>query len=503
MRVMLINPPIDQVLEDGNANPVTSFLFYNSAPLGLLYIAAVLEQAGHEVAAIDAAAQLYNVEKTVEEVLAFAPDVIGIGSFTVTFETCKKLGLGLKAAMPDVPIVLGSYHVTLLPEEAMANTQFDVGVLGEGEQTMLEVVEHYEGKRELTDIAGIVYRNDEDRLVFTKKRKKVRDLDRFPFPARHLLPPNIYRPVPVDEHAFPKFAMVTSRGCPHACAFCQKSRSGYRSHSPKYVVDEIEHLVRDFGVRDIAFVDSLFCANKRRVHAICDEMIRRGINKSVSWTCSSRVEVVDKPLLEKMKKAGCWRTRFGIESGSDRVLDFISKGITKKKIRAAITAAHEVGLRPKAFFMVGHMPDTRESIEETIEFAKSLPLHDVTVQINTLLPETPQMEVWKREGQKWGRIVNRTNSEKSFWEPTFVPWGLESDDIIELHRKFYREFYFRPVTLARHLESIQSWRDVAKYVQAGSLFSFLFFNENRPKLWMLKDALSRAASDSGARAAAK
>jgi radical SAM superfamily enzyme YgiQ (UPF0313 family) len=502
MRVMLINPPIDQVLEDGNANPVTSFLFYNSAPLGILYIAAVLEQAGHEVAVIDAAAQQLNVEATAKEVEAFRPDLIGIGSFTVTFETCKKLGRALKDAMPSVPIVLGSYHVTLVPEEAMANDQFDVGVLGEGEYTMLDLIDHFEGRKPLEDVEGIIFRKPDGTMHFTKKRKKVRNLDEFPFPARHLLPPNIYRPVPVDEHGFPKFAMVTSRGCPHACAFCQKSRSGYRSHSPKYIVDEIEHVVRDFGVRDIAFVDSLFCANKRRVHAICDEMIARGVHKQVSWTCSSRVEVVDRPLLEKMKQAGCWRTRFGIESGSDRVLDFISKGITKKKIRAAITNAHEVGLRPKAFFMVGHMPDTRESILETIEFAKSLPLHDITVQINTLLPETPQMEVWRREGQKWGRIINRTDSEKSFWEPTFVPWGMEPEELIELHRRFYREFYFRPVTLARHAEQVKSWRDVLKYVQAGSLFSFLFFNENKPKLWMLKDALSRAASDSQPAAAA-
>jgi mannose-1-phosphate guanylyltransferase len=106
--------------------------------------------------------------------------------------------------------------------------------------------------------------------------------------------------------------------------------------------------------------------------------------------------------------------------------------------RAAITAAHEVGLRPKAFFMVGHMPDTRETILETIEFAKTLPLHDVTVQINTLLPETPQMEMWEREGEKWGRLVNQTNNEKSFWEPTFVPWGLEPDELIELHRRAAR-----------------------------------------------------------------
>ena len=242
--------------------------------------------------------------------------------------------------------------------------------------------------------------------------------------------------------------------------------------------------MRDFGVRDIAFVDSLFCANKRRVYGICDEIIRRGVK--VSWTCSTRVEVVDKPLLARMKEAGCWRARFGIESGSDQVLEFISKGITKEKIRAAITAAHEVGLRPKAFFIVGHMPDTRETIEETIEFAKSLPLHDVPLQINTLLPQTPQMEIWEKEGHKYGRLVNTNTDEKSFWEPTFVPWGMEPSDLIELHRKFYREFYFRPVTLARHAEAIEGWRDVGKYVQASNLFSFLFFNAEKPNLQMLK-----------------
>lgn len=494
MRVILVNPPIDSVLEEGHASPVTSFLFYNSAPLGLLYIAAVLERAGHTVACIDAAAELLNVAKTVERVRAFQPDVIGIGSFTVSFDTTKKLGTQLKAALPGVPIVLGSYHVTLVPEEAMSNPQFDVGVLGEGEYTMLELVEHYAGQRALADVSGIVFRDGQGGFTYTPKRAKLRELDDLPFPARHLLPPNLYKPIPVDEHAFPKFSMITSRGCPHACAFCQKSRSGYRSHSATYIVDEMEHLVRDFGARDIAFVDSLFCANKKRVYAICDEIIRRGLHHEVSWTCSSRVEVVDKPLLARMKEAGCWRTRFGIESGSDRVLDFISKGITKEKIRAAITAAHEVGLRPKAFFMVGHMPDTRESILETIEFAKSLPLHDVTVQINTLLPETPQMETWEREGEKWGRIVSRTNNEKSFWEPTFVPWGLEADEMVDLHRKFYREFYLRPVTIARHLEQIQTWRDVLKYAQAANLFTFLFFNDKRPTVDMAKDILKKAVA---------
>lgn len=501
MRVILINPPLDSVLRDGNVDPVTSYLFYNSAPLGLLYIGAVLERRGETVACIDAAAEKLDIPGTVQRIQEFKPDIIGIGSTTVVFDGAVELAQKCKEAMPDVPMVLGGYHVTLLPDEAMAHDCFDIGVIHEGEHTMEDVVDHYKGLIAREDIEGIVYKQDDGTVHHTPHRKTFRKLDELPFPARHLLPPNLYKPVPVDEHAMPKFAMVSSRGCPHACAFCQKSRTGYRSRDPKHVVDEIEHMIRDFGVRDIAFVDSLFCANKRRVMKICDEIIRRGVK--VSWTCSSRVEVVDKEMLQKMKDAGCWRTRFGVESGSDQVLDFISKGITKEKIRNAITWAHEVGLRPKAFFMVGHMPDTHETIQETIEFAKSIPLHDVTVQINTLLPQTPQMEVWQREGSKWGRVINETTSEKSFWEPTFVPWGLESKDIIEYHRQFYREFYFRPVTLARHLEGIENWRHVYKYVQASNLFSFLFYNMEKPSLSMVKgfmDAMkkNRRASDSAA-----
>lgn len=479
MRILLINPPLDTVLRDGHVSPVTSFLFYNSAPLGLLYMAAVLEEKGEEVAVIDAAAEGLNIPGTVKRIQEYQPDIVGIGSTTVVFESTKALAGAIKSVLPDLPVILGGYHVSLLPEEAMACQDFDVGALHEGEHIILELVEYYKGERELSSIESIVYRDENGELAFTPHRKDFRKLDELPRPARHLLPKDMYRPVPIDEHGLPKFSMITSRGCPHACGFCQKSRTGYRSRSPKLIVDEMEHLVRDFGAKDIAIVDSLFCANKKRVMAVCDEILARGLK--VSWTCSSRVEVVDKEMLQRMKDAGCWRTRFGVESGSDRVLEFISKGITKEKIRNAITWADEVGLRPKAFFMVGHMPDTPETILETIEFAKSIPLHDVTVQINTLLPKTPQMEIWEREGEKWGRIINTTTDEKSFWEPTFVPWGMESEDLVNLHRKFYRDFYFRPTVLKRHMREVRSLQDVRKYVQASSLFSFLFFDADTAK----------------------
>ena len=433
MRVMLINSPIDTVLEHGHVAPVTSYLFYNSAPLGLLYMAAVLEQLGEAIEVVDAPAEGLDIRGTIQRIEAFRPDIVGISSTTVVFDTATQLAQAIKEAKPDLPVILGGWHVNVMPTHAMSFECFDIGVLDEGEETLVELLEHFKGRKSLDDIDGILFVRD-GKLIRTPKRAKLKNLDSLPFPARHLLPPNLYRPVPIDEHGTPKFAMMTSRGCPHACAFCQKSRSGYRSHSPEYIVDEMEHLVRDYGARDIAFVDSLFCSSKKRVHRVCDEILRRGLK--VSWTCSSRVEVVDRPLLQKMKDAGCWRTRFGVESGSDRVLDFISKGITKEQIRRAITAAHEVGLRPKAFFMVGHLPDDHASITETIEFAKALPLHDITVQINTLLPATPQIEVWEREGEKWGRLITEGTDEKSFWEPTFVPWGLEPEDLVRYHRRF-------------------------------------------------------------------
>lgn len=490
MRILLVNPPLDAVLRHGHVSPVTAYLFYNSAPLGLLYIAAVLERAGHRVAVIDAAAQQLDVPRTVRRIVQFQPDVVGMGSTTVGFQSAVELAEALRTALPAVPRVLGGHHVTILPESAMAEACFDVGVVDEGEATMLELVRHYGGEGRLEDIAGLVLRRPDGTLHFTAPREKVKDLDSLPMPARHLLPPDLYKPIPIDEHALPKFAMITSRGCPHRCVFCQKSGSGYRSHSPGRIVDEMEHLVRDYGVRDIAFVDSLFCVSKKRVMDICDEIIRRGVK--VSWTCSTRVEVVDRELLARMKEAGCWRTRFGIESGSDRVLSFISKGITKDLIRNAVTWADEVGLRPKAFFIIGHLPDTRESIEETIAFARSIPLHDVTVQINTLLPKTRQMEVFEAEGEKYGRIVAPSTDQASFWEPTFVPWGLEPEDLVRYHRQFYREFYFRPVTVRRHLGAMRTPWDLLKYLKASGLFSFLFVDRKGPSLRSLKALFGQA-----------
>lgn len=481
MRVMFINPPLDAVLEQELINPVTAFLFYNSPPLGILYLAAALERRGDTVGVIDAAAEGLGVAGTVRRIDAFRPDLVGITATTVGFEGAKRLASALKKALPQVPIVLGGPHCSLLPREALEEPAFDFGVVGEGDETIGELCDVVEGTRPRDSVLGLVWRDGET-LRFNLPRPNVQDMDALPFPARHLVSPDLYTPVPIDQHGLPKYTVISSRGCPHSCAFCQKANSGYRSFSTRYIVDELEHLVEQFGAKDIAFVDSLFAHSHKRVEDICDEILARpSLRGKLSWTCSSRVECVDKPLLLKMKQAGCWRTRFGIESGNDDVLTFIRKGINKEQIRNAITWAHEAGLQPKAFFILGHLPDSHASIQETIALAIDIPLHDVTVQINTILPKTPQEEIFRTRGAEYGRLESETTDHKSFWQPTYVPHGLTSEDIIAYHRQFYRKFYFRPVTLWRHLSAIRSKDDVLKYAKAARLFAFLFFNQNLPQ----------------------
>jgi radical SAM superfamily enzyme YgiQ (UPF0313 family) len=252
--------------------------------------------------------------------------------------------------------------------------------------------------------------------------------------------------------------------------FCDKNvfRHVYRSFSPAYIVREMRHLVRDFRVRDIAFIDSTFTPDRKRVQEIVSAIREAGLD--VTWTCSARADVLDRDLLKKMKDAGCWRVRLGIESGNDEVLKFIKKGLTRAQVRKTAELAYELDLEPKGFFMIGHLTDTRETIEETIAFACSLPLKDVTVQMNTPLRNTPQFRMLR----DYGTLVTEDEFRYTFWEPVFVPRGLSRSELGVYYARFYLAFYLRPVVWFRHVKSIRSFSDVVKYLRGlGILFYFL------------------------------
>lgn len=467
--VLLVNPPITRAQREGPLGPVIRNLYFNSPPLGIAYLAAVLERENVPVQVVDAAVEDLSAETLIERMRAAPPRILGLSSTTNFFCNARDLAEKAKAALPDMTILLGGPHATMNSEEILKHPYFDCVCIGEGEETLPELVRALDGKGALDDVRGIAFRRN-GQIIRTPPRPYITDMDSLPLPARHLLPLHKYIPQPNDGPYLPKTSMITSRGCPYHCIFCDHGAfdRGYRSSSAKRIVDEMEQLVTKYGIRDIAFVDSLFMISRQRVDGIVDELLRRRL--PVHWTCTIRANVANRETLARMKEAGCWRVRIGIEAGNEDVLKLIRKQVTREEVREAVQIAHDLGLHPKAFFILGHISETRERILESIEFAKSLPLTDITVQINTPMPGTEQWPLI----EQYGKLETRDVERYSFWEPVFVPKGLTADEMTELHRKFYRDFYLRPVIVLRHLRMIRSLDDMRRYLRGLALMFRMF-----------------------------
>lgn len=475
MRVILINPPLCPSIVK-SLGPITRSLFYNSAPLGICYIAAVLREDGHEVKIIDAAVEGLSEDALLKRIRNNSPEIVGITTVTVSSQSVYELAKKIRSTFSTVKIIIGGPHISSNPEDLLNHREVDLAVIGEGEVTFKEVVRAINKNQNLNKVEGLAYVNGDQKIYFTPPRSFIADLDILPFPARDLVPVDLYRPQPNDQKKLPKFSMITSRGCPYSCIFCDKNvfKNVYRSFSPSYIVKEMKHLIRDYKARDIAFVDSTFTPSKNRVYGIIEEI--KKYNLEVSWTCSVRVDVLDEELLRAMKNAGCWRVRLGIESGNDEVLKFIKKGITKYQVEKVANWAYEIGLEPKGFFMIGHPTETIHTIEETIRFASKLPLKDITVQINTPIRNTFQYQLIG----KYGKLAVTDSSQYSFWEPVFVPNGIRYSELSYYYAKFYLKFYLRPIVWYRHIKDINSLTDIVKYIKGLGII-FYFFN-----LWLKK-----------------
>lgn len=475
--VVLVNPPITRAQRAGPLGPVIRNLYFNSPPLGLAYIAGLLEREGIPVRVFDAAVENWTLEETVAQVRATGARVIGLTSTTNFFGNAVDLAQRIKAADPDAFLVIGGPHASTNAAQVMQHACFDVACIGEGEFAMLEMVRALDAGGDLGAVRGLAFRRNGG-VIFSDPRPLLPDLNDLPMPARHLLPLHKYVPQPNDGPYLPKTAMISSRGCPYPCTFCDHGIFGnqYRTFSAVRIVDEMQELVTRHGIRDIAFVDSLFMVSRRRVSDIVEEILRRGLK--VHWTCTIRANVADRDILARMKEAGCWRVRIGVEAGDEEVLRLIRKDVSLDQVRKVVRAADELGLHPKGFFMVGHIGETRATIEKSIALSRELPLTDITVQINTPLPGAPQWTLY----EKYGRLISSDLTAFSFWEPVFVPNGMTSGELRDLHRRFYRAFYLRPIIVWRHLKMLRGISDIQRYARALSLLVGMFIrNRHRPE----------------------
>jgi anaerobic magnesium-protoporphyrin IX monomethyl ester cyclase len=353
MKIALIAPPYP--LEEAP-----------SPPLGLCYVAAACEAAGADVIILDYIVSKYTPEKLKASLDAFAPDVVGATSVTMNFLGAVRIIQDAKRHNPDIITMMGGPHVSFdAPGTFSRYPELDLIVIGEGEQTLAELVPVLSSRHEWEQIRGIAFRKAGE-IVITPDRELIHDLDSVPLPARHLLPMSRYLAL-----GFP-VSIITSRGCPNKCIFCLGRRMvGFkgRYRTPKLVVDEIEHILA-YGFTRINIADDLFTANKQRVIALCEEIMNRGVK--FTWSAFARVNTVDVEILSVMKEAGCDSISFGIESGNKEMLKRIKKGITLDQAKRAVASCKKVGLRTHASFMVGLPGESPQTLMETRRFAEEL-----------------------------------------------------------------------------------------------------------------------------------
>jgi radical SAM superfamily enzyme YgiQ (UPF0313 family) len=351
MRTLLINPPYP-------------FVEVPIMPMGLLYLAGVLEHNRKEVQILDLLVTKFSKEKIKSKIEGYKPDIVGVTCVTMNYPAASDILKYCKSLDKNIITIIGGPHVTFATAETLAEAPWiDIVVRGEGESTMMDIVKG----RKLADIDGIAYRDKNGSVKLTRERRLIENLDELPLPARHLFQLSRYHAL--DVHA----SLITGRGCPFNCIFCVGSKMGgrrVRYRNPKLVVDEIEQALTVYGFNKVNFEDDLLTLNHKHLYAICDEIIARGLK--FNWSAFSRVDTVNPDMLRKMKESGCTNVLYGIESGNQQILDTAKKKITLDKVRESVKMAKDAGIQVMASFIVGLPGETRETLKQSVQFAQGL-----------------------------------------------------------------------------------------------------------------------------------
>nr|MBF0221821.1 cobalamin-dependent protein [Desulfobulbaceae bacterium] len=434
-------------------------------PLGIFYLAAALEKAGEDVCVMDCESLNVTHEEFISKVKELNGVIVGITSTTVGFYRARSLAEMLRKTIPGIHIIIGGPHMSAMPEQTMQTGVFDYGITHEGETPLTKLVSfllHQKG--ELANVPNLYYL--ENGIQKTGRMEYIQDMDSIPLPARHLSKDlSIYKPPVGAYREKPVMNMLTSRGCPYHCIFCDNNTFGRKTRffSAEYVVNEIKQLIFTYGAKEIAFLDDTFVLDKKRLRKIFELLDADNIH--FPWTCMTRVNNLDFETLEFMSNHGCWQIRIGIESGNQKVIDFIKKGITLEQVRNVANWSNSLRIKVSGFFIIGHHIDTPKTIQDTIEFALSIPLTDIIATINTPIPGTESYKLAKQ----YGDYQEDDWLSLNYWTPIFVPHGLTKEFMLKKQVEMYSRFYRRPAILLKQLQKIKSWQECKLYIHNAYL----------------------------------
>lgn len=470
MRIALIIPPETHSIE--SSVPKGLEQGKGTYPkLGLLYVAAYLErETGITPVVIDGPAERLDYEGLERRLGEAAPDLIGVTTLTFHLIDAWKTIRLAKRVLPGVQVCVGGQHVTLYPDETLGLEGVDYVVHGEGERPFVRLVEALRAggdqaalRRTLREIKGLGF-HDEDGPRIHREQEKLTDLDQLPHPARHLIDLSRYDHIAAEGERMA--TMQTSRGCPAKCLFCDIRMTKFRKRSPEHVLAELRHLV-ERGVDDIFFVDDTITIDKNRLLAICAAIERSGMK--IHFKISARVDTVKPHLLEALRRAGCYRIHYGVETATPRLLRYLQKQTTPEKVAQAFRWTHEAGIGTFAYCMVGIPTETRQEMMNTVDFAASLDPDYAQFSICTPYPRTALYESMLRMGHidsDYWRQFARNPSEDfrvRFWNDRF-----SEDELRELQSEAHRRFYSRAGYIAKQARRLRGLGDLATKARMGA-----------------------------------
>lgn len=443
--VLLVNPAIDKEKKYGK---LANMLLTPSVPLSIVFLGSYLEQQGYHVRLFDEQVELLSERRIQDVVNEFHPGVIGFTCTTPGMSRAHEIATDIKKINPEIRVVMGNIHPTVLPEETLKNPVVDLVVRGEGEFTFLEYLQALENDGDILKIDGISHRLNGS-FHHTPNRSYQKDLDVFP--------PINWKLLTDFNDSYSIEWILTSRGCPYKCIFCSaRSVSGfkYRFNSPQRVIQEVDTVIQNYGKKFFSFADDNFVVKKERTREICKLLIERGYHKEVKWLCQTRADAVDEAILELMREAGCEYISFGIETGTQRLLDLIGKSLKIETIEHAVNLTHKVGIKSRGSFMLGLPTETTEDSLATIDFARRLPLDIAKFNLAVPYPGTELLNVAIQEGLQvtddWSNI--NTAAGLSNTQAFYVPKGRTMEELAKLQKLAHTKFYLRPKQIWRILK---------------------------------------------------